>query len=729
LLLQTAAAADRERRIAAAFDNANAEVQVHPEAQTASFSSSIRDEVPSRNQFGARSPREVQVLLSNIESREAALHAKVQQLAEEKAAQQRRLEEEVRNLQRSNAQMEAELRRRPPAESEAFSRADTNQDGVISRPELANALRQGVIEVPPEASYGRVRSPIPMEERTEQSSLLQDTREELQQQLAEIRAEVARCAGALCAEEPLPTSEVADIRQQLAALSSEVMQTSQALLSTPGAVGTGVARDGELTDVRHQLDGLQAQVSRTMYAALSRPGVPAQQDAGRPGELSELRAEVGNLRAELARVGRQSYGTEPQLQEVGAQIEALRMELGSFIGGVCTPPVPSQAVPRTEVQAPSQVFPRADAQTPSEVRQQWRQQFVRDPPAAVGPNAEAAGLQERLSWLRAEVAKVIQDPRYAEDSAPIELRNRLGALLRELHELRHGAEMVAAAAAASGGSPVPRRLISSVSGLVPPAGTAVLRETELRFPKGQPLPPQSRARSNTPVKHKSLSSGYFRPELEASRQSHFANMAAGEWAPGASLYSSSMQPVLGMPTAPVLVCPHVAADLAAEQTVDSARYATNRYVDRDLAGDCIARGGGLPGGSSSSTRSLGVASGSGAPSLSRPGLFHHSTDIGGPRSWAGTPGNATPPLPSELRTAGVLGANGFAKMEATPTWNTHMAPSWQSSVGPGIQPGTAIAAAVANAAAESLSIPADEPADLAPQDNMWRPMRSKISRP
>lgn len=267
--------------------------------------------------------------------------------------------------------------------------------------------------------------------------------------------------------------------------------------------------------------------------------------------------------------------------------------------------------------------------------------------------------------------------------------------------------------------------MSSVPGLVPPAGTAVLRETELRFPKGQPLSSHSRARSSTPVKHQSLSSAYCRPDLEASHTGHYANTASGELTTGASLRSSSMQPVLGVPTAPVLVCPHVAADLASERLGDTARYAANRYVDRDLAGDCIARGGGIPGGSSSSTRSLGIASGSGAPSLSRPGIFHQSPDTGGPRSWTGTPGNVTPPLSA----AGALGVNGFAKMDATPTWSTLMAPSWQTSVGAGIPLGGSIATAVANAAAESLSIPADEPPELAPQDNMWRPMRSKISRP
>merc|ERR1719261_1870909 len=75
-----------------------------------------REEETARHQL--RSPREVQVLLSSIESREAALRTKVQQLAEEKASQQQRLEEEVRALQRSNAQMEAELRMRQRADGE-----------------------------------------------------------------------------------------------------------------------------------------------------------------------------------------------------------------------------------------------------------------------------------------------------------------------------------------------------------------------------------------------------------------------------------------------------------------------------------------------------------------------------------------------------------------------------------------------------------------------------------
>merc|ERR1719359_1347176 len=80
-----------------------------------------------------RSPREVQVLLSSIESREAALRAKVQQLADEKASQQQQLEEEVRELKRSNAQMESELRMRRGADAEARGHGRGAQDLSFSK--------------------------------------------------------------------------------------------------------------------------------------------------------------------------------------------------------------------------------------------------------------------------------------------------------------------------------------------------------------------------------------------------------------------------------------------------------------------------------------------------------------------------------------------------------------------------------------------------------------------
>merc|ERR1719487_2308760 len=178
-------------------------------------------------------------------------------------------------------------------------------------------------------TYGHPRPPT--EERAEASTLhQQDAREELQRQLADIRGEVARCASALCADEPLPTSEVAEIRQQLSALSSEVRQTSHVLAPSVGAPGPNSVRELELSEVRRQLEALQGQVSRAMYAALSRPGVPLQQEPSPPDEPSELRAEVGHLRSELARVGSQPTGshasTRPKAEnsDLTSQIEALR---------------------------------------------------------------------------------------------------------------------------------------------------------------------------------------------------------------------------------------------------------------------------------------------------------------------------------------------------------------------------------------------------------------------
>lgn len=305
------------------------------------------------------------------------------------------------------------------------------------------------------------------------------------------------------------------------------------------------------------------------------------------------------------------------------------------------------------------------------------------------PVPEASSLQERLSWLRAEVAKVVQDPRYTEDTAPPELRNKLSGLLRELADLRHGAEAVAAAAAGGGhllptGSPAPRRFQQA-----PAPAPAPVRESEWRFAQAQQLPSMARARSSsTPLRH----------HLQ-SNSSRFvgAGLAVGaapvDWMAASSLRgdpASSVQPFLGGPTAPVLVCPHMAADLT-DDLGDSARYVNryDRYMDRErLAGDGVMRGGGL----------LGETAPSATPTMGRAAAAASAAPLG---MMAPTPGAA----PSSLGHGGQAAAWG---MQAG------------SFLGPGNMSGVA--------ASEASSAPAEEPAEVAPQGNMWRPMRSKISR-
>lgn len=633
------------------------------------------------------------MLLSSIESREANLRAKVQQMAEEKTAQQNRLEEEVRSLQRANAQMEAELRMR---------RVDDE-----ARAPVAVAL---------ELAHSRPRSP--RDDRSEPSMLMRpDAREELQQQLAEIRGEVARCASALCADEPLPTSEVADIRQQLSALSNEVMQTSQALMApAPGFPGRGAPRDSELYEVRRQLEGLQGQVSRAMYAALSRPGVPSQQDVSRNDahgeEVSELRGEVARLRAELSQAGRQTAGSavpsrvRPQAPAVDlkAQLEALRRELGSFGGGVAQPSQPSQP------HVPS---------------------LPLGPPRASHPTSEAPSLQERLSWLRAEVAKVLQDPRYAQDSAPPEIQNRLGALLRELQDLRQGAEAVAAV---SGGSPVPRRQAPSAA-----------------YVMGQPLPSMAHPRSSTPLRH-------LRPDdASIANGGRFFDAAPARGTPMDSAAANSLhvgqppmaQPIVGVQTSPVLVCPHVAADLAGERGFgDMARYASryaDRYVDREhLAADAVMRGSGKSpyADVGSATPTLGMPT-PGAPTVLSPGGVQHSVS-----QMSASPLNASSGLSGLLLGAASLnGSLNLSAAEASswrgergPPWAGQTAPALAGDQGPswptptpslsgrGTPGGSGRGTPCGGSFAEGPSTPAAEPMEVAPQGNMWRPMRSKISR-
>lgn len=173
--------------------------------------------------------------------------------------------------------------------------------------------------------------------------LPEDLREELQRELAEIRAEVTRCAAALQAPEALPSAEVLDIRQQLSELGAEVMKTSRALLeggtsrspSPPPTrslpphttmAATCIAQDPGLLEVRSQLEALQQQVARAMSAAHARP-LGLQELSAPPQALpapgvSALHARLAALRAGVARA-LQDPPSPAQVAELGALLGEL----------------------------------------------------------------------------------------------------------------------------------------------------------------------------------------------------------------------------------------------------------------------------------------------------------------------------------------------------------------------------------------------------------------------
>eukprot|EP00913_Durusdinium_trenchii_P024279 g22794.t1 len=133
-----------------------------------------------------------------------------------------------------------------------------------------------------------------------------ELREDLQHQLQEIRQEVTRCARALQEPAAIPADEVLDIRQQLEALGEEVQQTSRAV----------AGRDlRELDEVRQQLEAIQRQVSSTLAAAWSRPAEPPKPVNARvwqsQPEISELRAEVNSLRAQLGQLSSKERPAPP----------------------------------------------------------------------------------------------------------------------------------------------------------------------------------------------------------------------------------------------------------------------------------------------------------------------------------------------------------------------------------------------------------------------------------
>lgn len=342
---------------------------------------------PETHCHSTRSPRDVQVLLASIENREAQLREKVQKLADEKASQQRQFEDEINRLQLANAKKDEELQRQQQrlVDEEVRVQRYRCDDDFRMRKHGEQRSRQ---PSSPHGSHLQSRtglsSPWQLEEvRSGRLSLdsaagdpqapSADTREELQQQLSEVRAEVARCAQALAAPDWLPASEVMDIREQLSTLGSEVAQTSRAL-STAGPR----ERDAELSEVRQQLGALQAQVSRTMSAALARPTEPSHltlmRSGDTPGEVRELREEVDRLRSEIMRASSPGVPADPGLADVRAQIDSLRFEMASRHAPVVQPAT------------------------------------SRCPAAPPRPGDDASILEQRLAVLKGHVSQMLDEP-------------------------------------------------------------------------------------------------------------------------------------------------------------------------------------------------------------------------------------------------------------------------------------------------------------------------------
>jgi len=261
----------------------------------------------------------VRALLSTIETREASLRQKVQILTEEKVSQQRRLEDEVARLQRNNARLEEELRSRGETTSSTPSvTASPGGPPHSSAPRLVIWSEDRECLVQQETRADTTGTPRSSRGTTVPSSpkLTQDSHEELRRQLSEIRGEVSRCAHMLNSQETIPANDVIDIRQQLSALSGEVVQTSRALAAN-GSVSQ--ARDAEFGDVCRQLEELLSQVSGAMQVAATRPAETS--------EVYELRAELNILRSEIAST--RAHGANAELSDLRSQFEIFRTEVGS----------------------------------------------------------------------------------------------------------------------------------------------------------------------------------------------------------------------------------------------------------------------------------------------------------------------------------------------------------------------------------------------------------------
>lgn len=177
---------------------------------------------------------------------------------------------------------------------------------------------------------------------------------------------------------------------------------------------------------------------------------PGKWQPSREDELAQLRAEVQQLRAQLGAPRQASLplvpssrgptlparplaGTSPSLRQ---RLEALKSEFGQRGS-----PLPARPPPFS----PASILGRYE-------------EHRRPPPTPTPAPAyvpEVSALHDRLSAVRAEVARVVQDPAYAEDSASPALREQLRLLLAELQDVRAGAAAVAAAAANAKALPVP----------------------------------------------------------------------------------------------------------------------------------------------------------------------------------------------------------------------------------------------------------------------------------
>lgn len=395
---------------------------------------------------GGPRPLDVSSLLASIESRECALRTQVQQLAEEKSAQQQQMEEEIASLRRANDSMREELRDRQeraptaveqagPDAEQASTRAptaveqtgpDAEQASTVFREsplsqsigthearssseKQSDWLPSAVSESAPVSQVATGESDSRMSQEAARRDVIAPEsaplaavealsspnadREEFCRQLSEVRGEVSRCAEMLGLSNE--TREQGEVRQQLSTLSDEVLRTSRSLLDASQPLSQ---RNAEIAGIRRQLDFLQGQ----MPASPADFGGASRADP-RPADMFDLRMEMSCLRADLAQ-----FGILPLhvMSDVRAQIEALRHDLSDVVQHMPT--------------------------------------YSSGPRLGRYP-ANATALKDRLSDLKTEVARMLQDPLLEGGSAVPETRARLGILLRELQELRAGAVAVVSA--------------------------------------------------------------------------------------------------------------------------------------------------------------------------------------------------------------------------------------------------------------------------------------------
>jgi len=259
-------------------------------------------------------------------------------------------------------------------------------------------------------------------------------------------------------------------------------------------------------------------------------------DPDRDAELAQLRAEVNSLRMQLgqekAKPSRATGDIRGQLQE---QMEALRSDLGQI------------------------------AQAPLAARQGGHVSFA----------PEVAALHGRLTAIRSEVARVLQEFHHGEDASSPNLQAQLGALLAELSDVRSSAANVAAVATAANWG---TGCMQSEAGRSPWPGMATSKPLPVAHARPENFVHQAEPVAtgaglwDVPTRH--LNDERF---VDMPLSSHRRDLPSRDVQLHDVQPQTQPQPVADLSASPLMVCQHLAAELGLGYTTHGIAGPTAAY--------------------------------------------------------------------------------------------------------------------------------------------------------